>query len=347
MPVPNKPMASAPAAPGAGPAGLSSRPAVTNVPAAPRAVVFAYHNVGVRCLKVLLARGVKVELVLTHVDNPQETIWFGSVAEVCREHGIPFETPDAVSGVKDGIDLGAVWAARLREMAPDFIFSFYYRNMLPMALLDTARRGALNMHGSLLPKYRGRVPVNWAIVKGESETGATLHYMVEKPDAGDIVAQQAVPILPDDTARVVFDKVCTAAEMALYQVMPALIAGTAPRLPNDLSRGSYFGGRKPEDGRIDATRPAGEIYNLIRAVAPPYPGAWLELIPEQAAESGVARVWVDGASPVREAGTLDWLNSHAGAKLHPAKVPGGLVRWKGQSFLQGSDGAWLRLDLRA
>ena len=129
------------------------------------------------------------------------------------------------------------------------------------------------MHGSLLPKYRGRVPVNWAIIHGETETGATLHYMTEKPDAGDIVAQRAVPILPDDTARDVFDKVTQAAATLLEQTMPALAAGTAPRMPQDLSRGSYFGGRRPDDGLIDWSMDAASIHNLVRAVAPPYPGA--------------------------------------------------------------------------
>jgi methionyl-tRNA formyltransferase len=130
------------------------------------------------------------------------------------------------------------------------------------------------MHGSLLPKYRGRVPVNWAVLKGEKETGATLHYMVNKPDAGDIVAQQRVPILPNDTAKEVFDKVTVAAEMALDRALPALLLGQAPRRPQDLTQGSYFGGRKAEDGRIDWRRSNEEIHNLVRAVAPPYPGAF-------------------------------------------------------------------------
>jgi methionyl-tRNA formyltransferase len=145
--------------------------------------------------------------------------------------------------------------------------------MLKPALLAIPPRGALNMHGSLLPKYRGRVPVNWAVLHGERETGATLHYMADKPDAGDIVAQTAVPILPDDTAADVFAKVTVAAEMALDHALPALLAGTAPRIPMDLAAGSYFGGRTPADGRIDWSQDAVRIHNLVRAVAPPYPGA--------------------------------------------------------------------------
>jgi methionyl-tRNA formyltransferase len=231
-----------------------------------RAVVFAYHNVGVRCLKVLLAHDVDVALVVTHNDNANEQIWFASVAETAARYGVPVITPDDPNA--------ADIVAQVAALKPDFLFSFYYRQMLKAPLLATASRGAYNMHGSLLPKYRGRVPVNWAVLHGERETGATLHRMVEKADAGDIVARQAVPILPDDTAREVFDKVTLAAEMALDAVLPALIAGTAPHVVQDLARGAYFGGRKPEDGRIDWSRPAHEIHNLVRAVAPPYPGAF-------------------------------------------------------------------------
>jgi len=168
------------------------------------AVVFAYHDVGVRCLKVLLARGVRVALVVTHEDNPNENIWFGSVASVCREYGIPYITPEDPASPQVHTQVQAA--------QPDFIFSFYYRHMLPVDLLALATQGAYNMHGSLLPKYRGRVPINWAVLHGETETGATLHEMAAKPDAGSIVAQTPVPILPDDTAYEVFGKVVVAAE---------------------------------------------------------------------------------------------------------------------------------------
>ncbi len=235
-----------------------------------RAVVFAYHNVGYRCLNVLLAHGIDVALVVTHRDNPKETIWFESVQKLAELHGIPTITPDnpTVPEVEE----------QIRALQPDLFFSFYYREMLKAPLLAIPKHGALNMHGSLLPKYRGRVPVNWAIIRGETETGATLHYMTEKPDNGDIVAQQAVPILPNDTAHEVFQKVTVAAEMALNDVLPALLAGKAPRVKQDLSKGGYFGGRKPEDGIIDWSKTAQEIHNLVRAVAPPYPGATTQVL---------------------------------------------------------------------
>lgn len=235
-------------------------------PHAARAVVFAYHDVGVRCLAALLARGVEVPLVVTHRDDPRETIWFESVERFAAEHGIEVQAPEPSA-------LAAL-APRLAALAPDFVFSFYYRHVLPAPVLSAARRGAFNMHGSLLPKYRGRAPVNWAVLRGERETGATLHEMVDKPDAGRIVDRMAVPILPDDRAVDVFRKVTVAAELVLHRALPALIAGTAPLEPQDPGQASYFGGRRPEDGRIDWSKGAAEIHNLVRAVAPPYPGAF-------------------------------------------------------------------------
>jgi methionyl-tRNA formyltransferase len=259
-----------------------------------RAVVFAYHDVGCRCLSVLLERGVEVPLVVTHTDNPGETIWFGSVAALARQHGVQVATPDDPN-TPDFI-------AKVKAQRPDFLFSFYYRAMLAPALLATAPRGAFNMHGSLLPKYRGRVPVNWAIINGETETGATLHEMVEKPDAGRIVDQEAVPIGPDDLAVDVFGKVSGAAGRVLARSLPGLVAGTAALKAQDLSKGSYFGGRRPEDGRIDWSQPAKRIHDLVRAVAPPYPGAFTGL------EGGRLRVLrtrlLPGREPVRARAVL-------------------------------------------
>ncbi len=229
------------------------------------AVVFAYHNVGVECLKVLLANGVNVSLVVTHLDNPNETIWFDSVAALASEHGIQVITPDDPN-TPDVIE-------KIAALQSDFIFSFYYRLMLKPALLATAKKGAFNMHGSLLPKYRGRVPINWAIIKGETETGASLHEMVEKPDAGRIVGQRVITIEPDENAAAVFAKVTNAAAQLLNDTIVSLIDGSAILHPQDLSQGSYYGGRKPADGVINWNDTAENIHNLIRAVAPPYPGA--------------------------------------------------------------------------
>ncbi|HEX7340749.1 MAG TPA: formyltransferase [Rhodanobacteraceae bacterium] len=237
---------------------------------APRAIVFAYHNVGVRALEVLLACGYDIPLVFTHEDDPNEGVWFASVTACARRNGIEVATPEQA-------ELPHV-ASRITELAPDFIFSFYYRYMIPAELLALAPRGALNLHGSLLPRYRGRAPVNWAVLAGESETGASLHYMTAKPDAGDLVGQQAVPILPNDTAADVMTKITVAGECLLWRLAPALAAGTAPRMPLDLAAGNYRGRRRPEDGRVDWSANAWAIHNLVRAVAPPYPGAFTDTL---------------------------------------------------------------------
>jgi methionyl-tRNA formyltransferase len=240
---------------------------------AARAVVFAYHDVGVRCLKTLISAGVEVPLVVTVADDPRETQWYGSVAATARDYGLTVIAP-AEANTRE-------LEARVASLEPDLLFSFYYRALLGAPLLRAPRRGALNIHGSLLPKFRGRAPVNWAILKGAAQSGATLHYMVERADAGDIVDSQAVPILQDDDAREVFAKVTVAAECVLARSLPGLIAGTAPRIPQVIEPGQYFGRRTPEDGRIDWERPALEIHNLVRAVAPPFPGAFATVAGER------------------------------------------------------------------
>lgn len=234
-----------------------------------KVIVCAYHNVGYRCLEELLRQGADVRMVFTHEDSPTEEIWFQSVRELAERTGIPCLTSDINEPAN---------VATVREIAPDFIFSFYYRNMIRPEVLAIPRLGALNLHGSWLPRYRGRVPVNWSVINGETETGATLHHMVEKPDAGDIVDREKVPIAFTDTALDVFTRVTEAAVTIMARSYPLLVAETAPRIPMNLGEGSYFGGRRPADGLIDWSRPAVAIYNLVRGVTHPYPGAftWLD-----------------------------------------------------------------------
>lgn len=250
------------------------------------AVVFAYHDVGVNCLKALLGAGIQIDLVITHQDDPNENVWFGSVAKLCEEKEIPCITPNA----NQLMDL----VPQIKKLAPDYLFSFYYRHMIPAELLECAKIAALNMHGSLLPKYRGRAPVNWAILHGEAETGATLHIMEVKPDAGDIVGQAVVSIGPNETATEVFGKVSQAAVTVMNQVLPELVQGHIPRKPNNLGQGSYFGGRKPADGQILWHQTAQQVHNLVRAVAPPYPGAFTDW---QGQRMIVARTSLEGPFP--------------------------------------------------
>ncbi len=231
-----------------------------------RAVVLAYHNVGCEGLSALLRHGFEVEAVFTHKDDPNENIWFDSVAELAAKNNIPVYAPDDINH--------PLWVERIRELAPDVLFSFYYRNLVCREILDIPGAGSMNLHGSLLPKYRGRVPVNWVLLNGEKETGVTLHHMTAKPDAGDIVAQSAVGITDDDTAPTLFAKLVVAAHELLDETLPAIRDGKATRTPQDHQAATYFGGRRPEDGAIDWHRPAEEVRNLVRAVAAPYPGAF-------------------------------------------------------------------------
>jgi methionyl-tRNA formyltransferase len=240
---------------------------------------------GVTGIECLLQAGVEIKLIVTHQDDPDENIWFGSVTELAERHQIPVITPENPNIAKDGVYAGILPGAgsaqaelvkHIAELNPQWFFSFYYRNMLGPELLAIPPQGAYNLHGSLLPKYRGRAPVNWAVLHGESATGVSLHQMVEKPDAGSLIDQEAVAILPNDTAYDVFLKLTPAAQTLLTRCLPLLLAGKIEPKPLDLTQGSYFGGRKPENGRIDWQQSAWTIHNLVRAVAPPYPGAFFD-----------------------------------------------------------------------
>ncbi len=235
-----------------------------------RLIFMGYHNIGYVCLQTLidLCRhlGDEIVAVITHADDPKENLWFASVRDLALKHYLPLYQP------QDPNDPAFVTA--MQKLAPDFLFSCYYRHLLKAPLLALPRFGALNLHGSLLPRYRGRVPVNWVLLHGETETGLTLHYMEVKPDRGDIVAQKRLPIAPDDTALTLFAKMTAAAGDLMREIYPALRSGQATRRPQDHRHASYFGPRRPEDGLIDWHKSPQEIYNLVRAVTHPYPGAF-------------------------------------------------------------------------
>ncbi|WP_152220551.1 bifunctional UDP-4-amino-4-deoxy-L-arabinose formyltransferase/UDP-glucuronic acid oxidase ArnA [Pseudomonas sp. SCB32] len=229
-------------------------------------IVFAYHDIGCTGIEALLAAGYQIDAVFTHADDPQENRFYGSVAQLCARHGIPVHAPEDVNH--------PLWIARIRELQPRFIFSFYYRNLLGEELLACASEGAFNLHGSLLPRYRGRAPANWVLVNGETETGVTLHRMVKRADAGAILAQQRVAIGADDTALILHGKLRQASRELLDDALPKLAKRELSEVAQDESRASYFGRRTAADGAIDWQRPARELHNLVRAVTQPYPGAF-------------------------------------------------------------------------
>lgn len=279
-----------------------------------KAIVMAYHNMGCAGLSALLAHGIEVAAVFTHTDDPNETVWFDSVAELAARHDIPVFAPDNINH--------PLWVESIRVMEPDIIFSFYYRHMLGQEVLAIAPLGGINLHGSLLPAYRGRAPINWVLVNGETQTGVTLHHMTAKPDDGDIIAQVPVPILWEDTAMSLATRMVSAAGMLLDEIVPLIRDGRAERHPQDAAKASYFGGRTPEDGRIDWSANSDEIYNLVRAVTRPYPGAFAfrgsqrftvwDAGSQPDASHGVAPGTVLSASPLRIACGKGLLNINFG-----------------------------------
>jgi len=247
----------------------------------PRILFFGYSEVGYACLDLLLERGDNVIALITHEDHPDEKIWFKTPAIAAQEHGIPVHTPESVNTSE--------WIERIAAMQPDLILSVYYRHMIGTPVLAIPPLGAFNLHGSLLPKYRGRAPINWAVLHGEPRIGMTLHRMVKRADAGAMVDQEGVEISPQDTAEQAFRKVLPCARTVMARQIDHLLAGTATETEQDESKATYLGGRKPEDGRIDWTRSSAEIFNLIRAVTDPYPGAF--------SDHGGARLMVWWAEP--------------------------------------------------
>ena len=217
--------------------------------------------------------GDEIVAVVTHADDPRENLWFASVRDLAFENYLPVYQPGTPTTRTSWPPCSA--------LQPDFLFSCYYRHMLKKPLLDLPRLGALNLHGSLLPRYRGRCPVNWVLIHGETETGVTLHYMEEKPDKGDIVGQKRRPhhpgghgpdpVCPDDRGR----------RELMRETYPLLRAGPAPRVPQDQSRASYFGGRRPADGLISWDKDAPRRYIIWSGPSPtPTPGPSPSLGPE-------------------------------------------------------------------
>lgn len=235
----------------------------------PRVVMFGYSEVGYQCLELLLQRGVAVVGVFTHDDDPGEQQWFKSVAALAQRNGIPVFKPHSLRGPE--------WQQTMRDLAPDLILSLYYRNMIPMRLLEGARLGAFNMHGSVLPRYRGRAPLNWAIIHGEDHTGVTLHVMEASADTGAIVDFERIPVGPEESVADVLPRIPPAAVSVLGRQLDALLRGTAPQTPQDHSKATYFGRRTPADGQIDWSRDCRAVFNFVRAITRPFPGAFADL----------------------------------------------------------------------
>jgi UDP-4-amino-4-deoxy-L-arabinose formyltransferase/UDP-glucuronic acid dehydrogenase (UDP-4-keto-hexauronic acid decarboxylating) len=246
---------------------------LSSAPPLLRAVVFAYSEMGAMGLETLLELGAEIPLVVTHPDDPDEKSWFRSVGALAETASIPV--------FRSKGPRAAGCAEAVREARPEFLFSFYYRRLIPPEILTLAPRGAFNLHGSLLPRFRGRAPVNWALIEGAEKTGVTLHVMDADVDHGDIVGRKEVPIAPRETALSLSRKLVEAGRALLVETVPAIARGEEKRVPQDHAGATVYGGRRPEDGRIDWSQSAIEIERLVRAVADPWPGAFGYLGPRK------------------------------------------------------------------
>jgi methionyl-tRNA formyltransferase len=261
------------------------------------AVLFAYHDVGCAGIRVLHRLKIPIAAVYTHADDPHENAWFGSVRKTCEELKLPVHVGADPNSPEE--------RERIARLEPTAFFSFYYRDMLKRPLLELPRRGGVNLHGSLLPRYRGRAPVNWQLLHGEKESGATLHYMVARADAGDVVDQEPFAIGPDDTPTDVFRKLLPAAETVLMRSAQAVMDGNAPRIEQMESKATTFGRRTAADGLIHWRMAAHDVRNLVRAVTDPYPGAFTF------AGSRRITIWwadlvADSPRGAKEPGRVEW-----------------------------------------
>lgn len=230
---------------------------------------FGFSDVGYRCLKYMLDEGYNVIGVFTHDTDPHEAHWFKTPESLAKENFIPVFKPETLKTEK--------WYRKVKYMQPDLILSLYYRNIIPEEIFSQAKLGAYNMHGSYLPAYRGRAPLNWAIINGESYGGVSLHVLEKKFDTGAVVDQEKVDFGENEYVGDIQPRISDAALRVFTRSLESLLDGNPKTLPQDLSKASYFGKRTPEDGRIDFSKTAREVFNLIRGVSKPFPGAFTEI----------------------------------------------------------------------
>lgn len=214
-------------------------------------------------LRMLLAEGYNVVAVVTQPDRPQgrkKVLTPTPIKEVALEHGIPVLQPQRMRNPEA--------VAELAAYKPDLIVTAAYGQILPKAVLDLPANGCVNVHGSLLPKYRGGAPIQRCIINGETETGITLMYMAEGLDTGDMIAQVKVSIEEEDTSGTLFDKLSIAGADLLKEQMPRLTAGKLEAQVQDEQQATYAPNLKREDEKIDWNRSTVDIYNQIRGLVP-------------------------------------------------------------------------------
>jgi methionyl-tRNA formyltransferase len=268
-------------------------------------------------LKLALRAGYDVPLVVTQPDRPvgrDRVLTPSPVKIVALEAGIPVTQPEKI---RNNTEFRAV----LEAIAPDAILVVAYGRIIPKWMLDLPRLGNLNLHGSLLPKYRGAAPIQWAIASGEAATGVTTMRLDEGLDTGDILLQRELPLAPDMTAPDVFPLLAEMGADLMMETLRELTAGTITARKQDGALATHAPILTRDDGRMDFTRPAMVLYNRWRGFQT-WPGAWTTLAGRKLT---VHRLLPTG------------MLGHAGAQ------PGEVVAQQGTLFVACGEGTWLEL----
>ena len=232
-------------------------------------VFFGFGDVGYKCLKYLLEEEYNVVAVFTHNLDAHENAWFESPEKLAKEYWIDVYKPSTLNTQK--------WIRKIKYLKPDLVLPVYYRNRIPEEIFTQATLGAYNLHGSYLPTYRGRAPLNWSIINGENYTGATLHTLEKDFDTGDIIAQKKVEYTEAEYVGDIQPRQAKIAVETFVEALPLLFSKDVKKIKQStLSTPSYFGKRTPEDSRIDFSKSAKEIRNLVRAVSRPFNGAFFD-----------------------------------------------------------------------
>ncbi|PZM63537.1 methionyl-tRNA formyltransferase [Paenibacillus dendritiformis] len=217
----------------------------------------------VASLRMLIQEGYEIAAVVTQPDRPvgrKRVLTPTPVKAEALQHGLTVWQPEKLR-TSDTVD-------DIRALQPDLIVTAAYGQILPKAVLDIPRLGCINVHGSLLPKYRGGAPIQRSIMNGETVTGVTIMYMAEGMDTGDMISRVEVPIGEDDNAGTMFAKLSEAGADLLRRTLPDIIAGQVEAVPQPHDEATYAPNLKREDERIDWTRPAEQIANQVRGLVP-------------------------------------------------------------------------------
>jgi len=215
--------------------------------------------------------GVHVLAVVTQPDRPKgrdRLVQPSAVKQLAMDKGLPVLQPERARQPE--------FVAELARRCPDLIVVVAYGQLLPATVLELPRLGCVNVHASLLPRYRGAAPIQWALLNGESETGVTIMQMDAGLDTGPILAQRATPIRPEDTAETLHDRLAQMGAELLVETLPGLVSGTVQPRPQPAEGVSYAPKIQKDDGRIDWQLPARLIANRLRAFTP-WPGAFTPL----------------------------------------------------------------------